>query len=142
MNKSPNTGFTLIELMIVLTIVGVLMTMVGPLAVQSVEKAQAKQEMLSLKNLLRKVSAKAFNTGNEYRVILSGKQVTLYLADNEEKPQELFEFEYLFFQPQKLYYSNKGFVEPTLVKGTYRDKPLDLDLNLWINGQEVKVDGV
>tara|TARA_R110000772_G_scaffold154487_1_gene265504 strand:+ start:8072 stop:8572 length:501 start_codon:yes stop_codon:yes gene_type:complete len=147
-NKHRKNGFTLIELMIVMSIVALLMGMVGPLAIQSLEKAEAKQEMLTLKNWLRKVSARAYNTGYPYTVTLSGKEVILYRTDNVPfssnyivsttvtAPQiEIHQFETLFFQPQTLHYNAKGFVEPSQLFGSYRNKPLELKLSHWINGE-------
>ena len=57
MNKAikKSYGFTLIELMVVMAIVALLLTMVGPLAISAVDKANAKQEMLTMKNWLKKV---------------------------------------------------------------------------------------
>jgi len=135
-------GFTLIELMVVMSIVALLMTMVGPLAINAVDKANAKQEMLTMKNWLRKISYRAFTTGNSYQLKLAGKKAELFLTldnnilEGERQNSALIthNFETLFFQPQILTYSAKGFVSPTLVEGTYRDKKLQLDLNVWVNG--------
>ncbi|MCJ8296689.1 MAG: type II secretion system GspH family protein [Colwellia sp.] len=133
-------GFTLIELMVVMSIVALLMTMVGPLAINTVEKANAKQEMLTMKNWLRKISYRAFATGKSYQLKLAGKKAELFItASNIEQPTTAVishSFETLFFQPQILTYSNKGFVSPTFIEGTYRGKTLQLDLNDWVNGKE------
>jgi len=137
--SSKPKGFTLIELMIVMSIVALLMGMVGPLAINSLEKAQAKQEMLSLKNWFRKISARAFNTGQAHVVKLAGKQVILYIEDNEQQPIENVTFESLFFQPKLLHYSSKGYVDTDTVTGTYRGKPLTLDLKNWVNGEEPRI---
>jgi len=134
--SSKPKGFTLIELMIVMSIVALLMGMVGPLAINSVEKAQAKQEMLTVKNWLRKVSYRAFTTGQVHIVKLSGKNVKLYILGQEQNLIEDKLFESLFFQPQTLNYSKKGFVTPEFVAGSYRGKPLTLDLKRWVNGAE------
>lgn len=128
-------GFTLIELMIVMAIVALLMGMVGPLAINSLEKAEAKQEMLSLKNWLKKISARAFYTGKIHRVELKGKQVTLFIS-NEEEPLTVNKFESLSFQPQNIMYNRKGFVNTNKVTGTYRGKPLELSLHQWVNKEQ------
>lgn len=128
-------GFTLIELMIVMSIVALLMAMVGPLAINSLEKAQAKQEMLSVKNWLRKISYRAFTTGQQHVVRLSGKNIILYVKGREKTLIEDKTFESLFFQPQELNYNTKGFVMPDKLVGTYRDKQLIINLNEWVNGE-------
>lgn len=125
-------GFTLIELMIVMSIVALLMGMVGPLAINSLEKAQAKEEMLSMKNWLRKISYRAFNTGQVYKVKLSGKKITL--LNNDQSIIIEKDFESLFFQPQELTYNAKGFVDKSILTGSYRNTSLTIDLAQWVNG--------
>ncbi|WP_177207999.1 pilus assembly FimT family protein [Pseudoalteromonas denitrificans] len=134
--SNSNKGFTLIELMIVMSIVALLMGMVGPLAINSLERAQAKQEMLTVKNWLRKVSARAFSTGQAHVVKLSGKNVQLYVKDDEQNLIENKTFESLFFQPQEINYSKKGFVAIDKIEGTYRGRPLILNLKKWVNGED------
>jgi prepilin-type N-terminal cleavage/methylation domain-containing protein len=138
--KNNLQGFTLIELMIVMTIVSLLMGMVGPLAMNSLEKADAKQEMLSIKNWLRKVSYRAFTTGQTHRIQLSGKRVILYAELDEENPIEDKTLKSLSFKPQWLYYNNKGFVTPEVLEGTYRGKLLSINLNTWVNGEVEQLD--
>lgn len=127
-------GFTLIELMIVMSIVALLMGLVGPLAINSVEKAQAKQEMLTLKNWLRKVSHKAFYTGKSHLIQLKGKQVLLFIK-GEVDPIEQASFDSLFFQPQEINYNANGFVDLHTIKGTYRNNFLELELSTWLNNE-------
>jgi prepilin-type N-terminal cleavage/methylation domain-containing protein len=136
MNKKRTiNGFTLIELMVVMSIVALLMTMVGPLAINAVDKANAKQEMLTMKNWLRKVSYRAFYTGQEYTIKLAGKEVQLFHRYDQITAVTKIEFETLFFQPQTLNYSNRGFVEPNRVTGTFQGKSMELDLNTWVNSE-------
>lgn len=134
-NKSYINGFTLIELMVVMSIVTLLMGMVGPLAINSLEKAKAKEEMLSMKNWLRKISYRAFSTGQQYTVKVSGKNISLYADSNQQIAIVDKTFESLFFQPQKLTYNVKGFVSPEFLVGTYRETPLTIDLAEWVNGE-------
>jgi hypothetical protein len=118
-----------------MSIVALLTAMVGPLAINSLERAEAKQEVLTLKSWLRKVSAKAFHTGQKHLVKLDGKQVQLFLFDNNQ-PISQKSFKAIFFQKQDLQFNKKGFVDLDNVSGTYRGKPLKLDLKTWINGEE------
>jgi len=145
--KSKYKGFTLIELMVVMSIVALLLTMVGPLAINAVDKANAKQEMLTMKNWLRKISYRAFATGNAYQLKLAGKKAELFAIESEmEQSDEIQQlsplithtFESLFFQPQILTYNKNGFVSPTQLQGTYRNKTLSVDLSQWVNGEEPK----
>lgn len=143
LKKKTTRGFTLIELMIVMLIVALLMGLVGPLAINSLEKAEAKQEMLTMKNWFRKVSYRAFSTQQTYVLKLSGKKVELYLNSakfNDQKQTPILSktLESLFFQPQELTYSAKGFVSPGIVEGLYRNKTITIDLKSWVNGEDTK----
>lgn len=126
-------GFTLIELMIVMAIVALLLTMVGPLAINNLEKAQAKQEMLSVKNWLKKLSYQSFFTSQEIKLILEGKQMKLELPNEKIIYKNL---DTLSFQPQVLTFNQSGFVFPTSIEGNYRGQPITVDLESWINGNE------
>ncbi|WDE00519.1 type II secretion system protein [Thalassomonas actiniarum] len=128
------SGFTLIELMIVMSIVALLMGMVGPLAIQNLEKAQSKSELMSVKNWLKQVSFQAYISGQELKLVLKGKEAKLVKTDSEEVLTDVT-FEFLFFQPQTLNFNNKGYVTPTQLTGAYRNKPLLLDLKQPINGE-------
>lgn len=132
-------GFTLIELMIVLSIVALLMGLVGPLVIGNIEKAQAKQELLTAKQWFIKISHRAFSSGQTLYVELAGKKVTLFAKDNQKKKQILHreKMEYIFFKSQILTYSAKGFVSPDTIEGVYRDNPMVIDLKILVNGDEV-----
>ncbi len=132
MSKHNSKGFTLIELIIVMSIVVLLTTMVGPLAIRNLEKAQAKSELLSLKNWIDKISYRAYISSQKLDLIFRGKQVVLQSHDNTQiiKNQQ---FEFLFFQPQTLSFNRKGFVSPDNIEGLYRDNSLNLDLSQSIN---------
>jgi len=132
-----NSGFTLIELMIVMLIVALLGAMVGPMAINSLEKAQAKQELLTLKNWFKQISYRAYIGGQSLKITLDGKQALLMTA-SEENIIKKETFDFLFFQPQQLLFNNKGFVSPLNVTGTYRKQALELDLSQWVNGTQEK----
>lgn len=126
-------GYTLIELMIVLVIVSMIMGLVGPLTIQSMEKAEAKSELLAIKNWLKQVSYQAFTSGKELHFVVAGKKIILQ-EENEKNALKTRELEYLFFQPQKFTFNSKGFVSPHIITGVYRDSTLELNLNEFVNG--------
>lgn len=131
-------GFSLIELMIVLTIMAALITLVGPLAINTVEKTNAKQEMLTMRNWFKKINYRAFSTGQSHILKLSGKKADLFILGQEQKPIISKTFDSLFFQPQVLIYSGKGFVSPLIVTGNYREQSFTLNLQQWVNNEDVK----
>ncbi len=130
-------GYTLVELMIVMVIVSLIMGVVGPLTIRGMEKAEAKSELLSIKNWLKQISYQAYASGKELNFIVAGKRIVLS-EQNNERVLKSVEVEYLFFQPQKITFNNKGFVFPHKLEGTYRDLPLTLNLNGWINEDGIK----
>ncbi|WP_206484700.1 type II secretion system protein [Thalassotalea sp. G2M2-11] len=122
-----NIGFTLIELMIVLSIVALLMTMVGPFALNIIDKTQAKQERLSIENWLRKVSSLSFYSGQVLWIEFNGRLVSLYNPKKQQTIEEI-RFESLFFQPQKLVFNNKGKTEQKVIQGTFNGQKISLDV--------------
>ena len=136
MCSSPKhmAGFTLIELMIVLAIAGVLMGFVGPLAIDAVDKAQAKQERLSIDNWLAKISMRSYATGEAHTLKLDGKSAILMRQDSEKETviaRKFFDFN--FFPPQQLTYSSKGFVKPEKISVNYRTKQEFIDVGKLVN---------
>lgn len=129
------TGFTLIELMVVMSIVALLMGMVGSLAINSVDKAKAKEELLTVQNWLKKLSSRAYFTGQAHNLVFSGKQASLYTELNSATPLKVVEFEFLFFQPQTLFFNGNGFVTPTSLHTSYRNQTVSYNLTDWVNGE-------
>ncbi|WP_024611188.1 prepilin-type N-terminal cleavage/methylation domain-containing protein [Pseudoalteromonas sp. TB64] len=127
-------GFTLIELMVVMAIVALLIGLVGPMTIQQLDKAQAKAELLNLKRELVAVSQRAFFSGQQLTVKLSGKEFKVYKA-TLETPLVLYSktFKYVFFQPQEMKFQKTGFVDTSSIKVKYRDESLDIELEQLIN---------
>lgn len=121
-------GFTLIELMVVLVILGTMLTLVGGATVQSYEKAQAKTELMQLRNTLSALGYRGFSLGKSIIVKLEGKRLTAKTeivfpkesidSDEELKKNVILDktYEYLFFQPQKIRFSRKGFAQDDDIK--------------------------
>ena len=57
-------GFSLIELLVVISIMAAIMALVGPLTVRSVESAQAQTELVSIERWINGWGRKAFLTGS------------------------------------------------------------------------------
>jgi prepilin-type N-terminal cleavage/methylation domain-containing protein len=155
MNHKPiaSSGFTLIELMIVMAIMALLMALVGPLTIQGYEKMKGKEEQLALKNWLRANSYRSFATGQAGEFTLDKNQAVFgypllaanpVLAargeaeqglpdDNGEPDQQHIvskrSFKYLNFQPQTLRVNTFGLVFPAEVRLQLRGEDLSLDLN-------------
>ncbi|WP_299791216.1 prepilin-type N-terminal cleavage/methylation domain-containing protein [uncultured Shewanella sp.] len=129
-------GFTLIELMVILVIMGVLLSLVGPLAVNNLDKVTVKTEEKQLQNWLIKTSFSAFNRGTPLSVNLQGHQVVVYAATPLElegnsadtDPIDLITFETLFFQPQTLLLNKNGFPSADTVEYQLTDKQFSINV--------------
>lgn len=151
-NVLQSTGFTLIELMIVMAIVALLMSLVGPLTIQGYEKIKAKEEQLSLKNWIKANSYRSFATGQtgEFRldksqaififqlpadssVLVDKNQLGQGLSDAFNESQQHIvstrSFKYLNFQPQTLRVNTFGLLFPAELRLERRGKAINLDLN-------------
>lgn len=127
-------GFTLIELMIVMTITGLLMGLVGPMTIHQLERSQAKSELLNLKRQLKNASIKAFFSGKALRYDFDGKTLIISELDKAATLEsKVVEFNYLFFERQKILFNSKGFVDTLQLKANYNDKPLNLEIAAIIN---------
>ncbi|WP_293748932.1 type II secretion system protein [uncultured Paraglaciecola sp.] len=123
-------GFTLVELLIVMTIVGTLLSLVGPLAIDSLSKAQARAELLSLKTWLRFQSHKAFITGQEIQLSFKGKAV-FQIKPTQNTQIKIKQFEYVFFQPQLITFSSNGISSTFKLSATFKGNDLSMPIFDW-----------
>jgi prepilin-type N-terminal cleavage/methylation domain-containing protein len=121
-------GFTLIELMIVMVIVALLMSLVGPLTIKSYEKVQAKEEMLSLKGWIKGNSYRSFATAQQGEITLSEQSIAFTYIDKNARsdanndldningdPIASRSFKYLSFARQKIAVNTFGLVTPNSI---------------------------
>jgi prepilin-type N-terminal cleavage/methylation domain-containing protein len=127
-------GFTLVELLIVMTIVGTLLSLVGPLAIDSLSKAQARSEVLTLHNWIKYQSQRAFITGADVQISLKDKTAELTSAISDKSTRE---FEYLIFPPQVVVLTQHGFIKPDKIIATIVDQDISIDIKGW-NESETK----
>lgn len=124
-------GFTLIELLIVIAIITVLTSLVGPFAFSALEKAQAKQELLTFQNMLVNTSHQAYFKGTPVEVVLDGKLVTV--NGKSENDRKTIVLEYLFFEPQTVRYNAKGFVANESLSAVHRGDVMEINLQRLVN---------
>jgi len=104
-------GFTLIELMIVIMLLGLVMSLVGPLTFQQVETARARSEQENLKRWLRQQSFFVYSRKESIELDFDGK--ALYLKKADGSRETLKQFNYLFFPPQQIRLNINGFPHPS-----------------------------
>lgn len=81
--KRSNSGFSLIELLVVISIMASIMALVGPLTVRSVESARAQTELVSIERWINGWGRKAFLMGS---VIVIEAQNGQLIARSEGVP--------------------------------------------------------
>jgi prepilin-type N-terminal cleavage/methylation domain-containing protein len=123
-------GYTLIELLIVLTIVGLVAGLVGGIAVDRVEKAQVQTEARSVERLLRGLAFEAFARGRPVRLRADGARLTWSVPGEADRHRDL---EHWFFAPpQDVEIDASGIARPDqllVVKGREERR---IAMNEWL----------
>lgn len=122
-----NKGFTLIELLIVITLFGLAIALVGPLTIEQVESARAREEQQKLQRWLRQQSFNAFATEQTLLFTFEGKALYQVLA-NGQTPDRIVQFEYLFFEPQQLSFNANGITTTENLTFFLKGRPVTLSL--------------
>lgn len=124
-------GFTLVELLIVLAIMGLLVGLVGGVGVERLEKARAQEEWLVLERLVRGLSFRAFAGGREIEITGDGAQLVWRIGAEPAHGRAL---ERWFVAPaQRIVIDAHGIAQPaqlTLVRGQLSRA---IELNGWLD---------
>lgn len=125
---SKHTGFTLVELLVVMTISMIAIGLVGGLSVDGYTKFQAKSEFMQLKDLILKVNMESFVKEKSIDITFSDKKVEINSAGNTPT---IYVFDYLSFPKTSVSFSKKGFPnnESVLVniRGRSRIVPMSVE---------------
>ena len=100
-------GFTLVELLIVITISSMAVALVGGIGVQEFKKYQVKAEQLELTSLLNQISHKAFIYEMPMQLKFKNSEV-LVKAENNKKIEQI-SFQYIRFADTSLSVNKQGF---------------------------------
>lgn len=127
------SGVTLIELLIVFSIVGLLVALVAPVGYRQMEKARAQEEWLSLKREIDALAFRAFSNGNAVEIQISGSVLRWNtFGDNAQTRR----YEHLFFDPeQRVVISPKGVASASSVQVWQSGRERELPLNNWMVSQ-------
>ncbi|GHF80836.1 hypothetical protein GCM10017161_05190 [Thalassotalea marina] len=112
------------------------MGLVGPLTMRSLEKAEAKEEFLAVKNWIKKISYKAYYTGRTHQIKAEGKQITLIIDGDNAQSSVVQHFESVFFTSQVVVFNSMGFANKDYIVGRFRNNEFKIDLRDWVNGEE------
>ncbi|MBL0710110.1 MAG: hypothetical protein JJV99_03685 [Colwellia sp.] len=132
-------GVTLIELLVVITIMMTMVALVAPLAINTVDKAEAQSEYLDFCGILRRASIKAFVNGSGITVTLEQNKLTVFIIPltlghnqrlNPIENKVIVErsYEYLTFPETEIKFNRNGMPNLTTISLTQRKKTRQLDL--------------
>lgn len=102
------SGFTLVELLVVLVIMGTLVTLVGPLTVRQLENVERTGQREEFLRYLQQTQFNAINFRRPYRVELNSDRFRLY-RQADDKPIIDKNFPQLSFPNQTIAINGNGF---------------------------------
>lgn len=117
-------GITLIELLIVISIMMTVLSLVTPLTARIIDKTKAQSEYLQLCNRIKSISSEAFALSTPIRVTFSAKQVDVVREDTSET----ITFKYLSFDKQQLVFNSYGFPDASVVTVTQQHRIRQIDI--------------
>ena len=123
-------GFTLVELLIVLTIVGLTASLVAPLGAKQFDKARAQEEWLTLRRTVDGLAFRAYALGRETELHAKGTSLEWMFADG--KRGHLY-FDRVFFEPeQTIAIDRNGYADRDRLQLRMAGAKRELPLNGWL----------
>lgn len=124
------SGFTLVELLIVLTIVGLTASLIAPLGAKQFDKARAQEEWLTLRRTVDGLAFRAYALGRGTEIRVEGTAMTWRVADGANGR---LVFERIFFEPsQKITIDAAGYADRDAMLVRLAGRPRELPLNGWL----------
>lgn len=125
-----NVGATLLELLVVVTIMMTVIGLVAGSTADSVDRAAAQTEVIAVYGLVKKASVRAFSSGNSVLLKFSNADVEVYVDDTLRSKSI---FEYLDFNPQTLRFNRNGMTDTLIIHVDVRGIEKTLDLRPMFN---------
>lgn len=123
--RQSQQAFTLIELMVVMAIMTVIFSLIGPLAQNQVDKVRASEEWYRLSNKTSQWAADAYFHGREIDLLVDGKRL---IVRSSGLPDEIIEFVYISFPRQQVRFNTHGYPDQLILTAQLRQQPRQLDL--------------
>ncbi|MBF0370847.1 MAG: prepilin-type N-terminal cleavage/methylation domain-containing protein [Magnetococcales bacterium] len=105
-------GFTLLELLLVLVIIGLAVSLSAPLLIDGYARHQGRLELGSLKDLIHQIEMHTYAQSRPARLELAGHEVKLFWQEDPPREIHAHSYEHLFFEPQTMGFNAHGFVDP------------------------------
>ncbi|WP_026972297.1 pilus assembly FimT family protein [Aliagarivorans marinus] len=123
-----NSGFSLIELLVVLSLMGLGAALIGPATLNQVARANAQAELNRFENQIRLMSQRAFSRSGGIVLDMHNNQITFQdvLTRSTISSQS---FEYIGFpQQQSITLNRNGYPSPERATIVYRGHRQELNL--------------
>ena len=131
--RSRARGFTLVEMLIVIAIVGVLVSLVAPMGVRQVDKARAQEEWLIVERTIASLAFRAFAEGRAVDLEARGKELVWQIGND---PPRRLALAHLFFDPnQHVMIDANGLADHDAIEVLQASRRRELVLNRWVAGR-------
>ena len=120
-------GFTLVELLIVLAIVGTIVSLVAPLGVRQLERTRAQEEWLTLDRTLSGLAFDAFTQDTPITVEVSGQRLSWTRFGDTQSNH--VDFDQLSFDSQVISFNANGLSDKSELRLRQRERERIMRLN-------------
>ena len=121
---NQDKGFTLLELLVVMAIMGTSLALVGPLVFDQVDKTKANAELKQLQQLIDSTASIAYLSGQPVLMQFDGKS----LRRDRAQKSDVREFEFLFFKPLSFSINSNGQLPAATLEVTSHRKTIRLPI--------------
>lgn len=111
-SHSKIKGFSLIELIVVMSVVSVLLALTGGVVQKNISQQERLVEIERVKQYFKQLTYRSYYTGTDFLLEMSGKQINIYINQQEE-PAESLEFKQITFVAQDFEIHHRGSITPT-----------------------------
>jgi prepilin-type N-terminal cleavage/methylation domain-containing protein len=134
MTCSRRFGFTLVELLIVITIVGLLGSLVGPYGAKLFDRARAQEERVEIERWIHRLSMDAFMNGWSTTVDGQGSRIAWSIDGRETGLKDL---RFSFIEPgTTISISRNGIAQPGTLVIVQSGRSFAIDLNKGLDIQK------
>ncbi len=117
-------GFTLVEILIVMGLMGLVLTLVGPLLQNQVTKADASAEFIEAGQYINNSSKVAFLQNTPVSLSFDGRVLTRKMAGRQDQ----VEYNHLFFPKQQLVFNQHGYSDSRSISVVAGRRQLEIEI--------------
>lgn len=110
-------GLSLVELLIVMALMGLVLSLVGPLGMKQIERSEAVYESMQLQQLLHQAVQQAYVQATPVELQLDGKQL---LGSSGQRVLLDQSFSHIFFPRQQVQINRNGFASQPQISALVR----------------------